>query len=119
MRDLQWEDIFKLSASAAAREFCEWLQVGTDVHIPHRKYQVKRHSSPWFSAACAAAIVHRNQVFRLYQKDKSSKSKVKLRQANNHCKKVLPNLHMLIKQQSPSVPRKLVLGTFGELPIVV
>ena len=38
-------------------------QVGIDVYIPHRKYQVKPHSSPWFSAACAAAIVHRNHFF--------------------------------------------------------
>ena len=60
LRDVPWEDIFKLSASAAASEFCEWVQVGTDVYIAHRKYQVKRHSSPWFSAACAAAIVQRN-----------------------------------------------------------
>ena len=27
----------------------------------------------------------------------------------------LPNLHMLIKQKSPSLPRKLALETFGEL----
>ena len=40
-------------------------------------------------ASCAAAIVHRNHFFRLYQKDKSSDSKVKLRQAINCCKKVL------------------------------
>ena len=78
------EDSFKLSASATASEFCEWVQVGIDVYIPHRKYQVKPHSSPWFSAACAAAIVHRNHFFRLYQKDKSSESKVKFRQASNH-----------------------------------
>ena len=65
LRDVPWEDIFKLSASAAASEFCEWIQVGIDVYIPHRKYQVKSHSSPWFSAACAAAIVHRNHFFRL------------------------------------------------------
>ena len=32
--------------------------VGIDVYIPYRKYQVKPHSSPLFSAACAAAIVH-------------------------------------------------------------
>ena len=75
-RDVPWEDIFKLVASAAAKEFCEWVQVGIDVYIPHRKYQVKSHSSPWFSA-CTAAIVHRNHFFRLYQKDKSSESKVK------------------------------------------
>ena len=68
LRDVPWENIFKLGASAAASEFCEWIQVGIDVYISHRKYQVKLHSSPWFSAACAAAIVHRNHFFRLYQK---------------------------------------------------
>ena len=34
-------------------------------------------------------IVHRNHFFRLYQKEKSSESKVKLRQASNCCKRVL------------------------------
>ena len=87
LRDAPWEDIFKLSASAAASEFCEWVQVGIDVYIPHRK--VKPHSSPWFSAACAAAIVHRNHLFRLYQQNKSSECKVKFRQASNRCKSVL------------------------------
>ena len=66
LRDVPWENIFKLGASAAAREFCEWVQVGIDVYIRHRKYQVKPHSSPWFSAARAATIVHRNHFFRLY-----------------------------------------------------
>ena len=65
LRDVPWEDVFKFSASVAASEFCEWVQVGIDVYIPHRKYQVKPHSSPWFSADCAAAIVHRNHFFRL------------------------------------------------------
>ena len=46
LRHVQWEDIFKLSASAVASEFSEWFQVGIDVYIPHRKYQVKPHSSP-------------------------------------------------------------------------
>ena len=89
MRDVPWEDIFKLGASAAASEFCEWVQVGIDVYIPHRKYQVKPHSCPWFSAACAAAIVHGGHFFRLYQSGKSSDSKVKFGQASNRCKKVL------------------------------
>ena len=58
------------------------------------KYQVKPHSSSWFSAACAAAIFHRNHFFPLYQKDKSSDSEVKFRQAtkvkfSHHCKRVL------------------------------
>ena len=89
LRDVPWDDILKLSASAAASEFCEWVQVGIDVYIPHRKYQVKPHSSPWFSAACVAAIVHRNHFIHLYQKDKSSESKVKFRQVSNRCKRVL------------------------------
>ena len=88
LRDVPREDIFKLSASAAT-EFCGWIQVGIDVYIPHRKYQVKPHSSPWFSVACAATIVHRNHFFCLYQHNKSSESKLKFRQASNHCKKVL------------------------------
>ena len=66
MRDVPCDDIFKFRASAAANEFCEYFQVGNNVHIPHRKYQVKALSSSWFSAAFAAAIVHRNHFFRLY-----------------------------------------------------
>ena len=89
LRDVPWEDIFKLSASAAASEFYEQVQVGIDVYIPHRKYQVKPHSSPWFSAACTAAIVHGNHSFRLYQQNKSSEYKVKFRQASNRCKRDL------------------------------
>ena len=89
MRDVPWEAIFKLGTSAAAGEFFGWVQAGIDVCIPHRKYQVKPHSSPWFSAACAAAIVRRNHFFCLYQREKSSDSKVKFRQASNRCKRVL------------------------------
>ena len=89
LRGVPWEDIFKLSTSAATSDFCDWVQVGIDVYICHRKYQVKRHSSPWSSAACAAAIVHRNHFFHLYQQNKSSESKVKFRQASNRCKRVL------------------------------
>ena len=88
LRDVPWEDIFKPGASAAS-EFCEWIQVGIDVYIQHRKYQVKSPSSQWFSAACAAAIVHRNHFLCLYQREKSSDSKVKFRQASNRCKRVL------------------------------
>ena len=57
LRDVPWQHIFKLGASAAASEFYEWVQVGIDVYRPHRKYQVKPHSSPWFSAASTAALV--------------------------------------------------------------
>ena len=61
--DVPWEDIFKLSASVAASQFCEWVQVGIDVYIPHREYKIKPQPSPLFSVAYAAAIVHRNHFF--------------------------------------------------------
>ena len=78
LRDDPWGVIFKLSASAEASEFWDWFQVAIDLYIPHHKYQVKPLSSPWFSAACAAAI-----------QNKSSESKVKFEQASNVCKRVL------------------------------
>ena len=115
------EDIFKLGASAAASEFCEWVQVGIDVYISHRKYQVKPHSSPWFSAACAQAIVHRNHFFFFCTKEKNL---LILRLSSDRLVIVakrflkLPNLHMLIKQKSPLFPRNLVLVTSRKLLIV-
>ena len=89
LRDVPWEDIFKLGASGAASEFCEWVQVGIDVYIPHKKYEVKPQSPPWLSAVCTASLIHRNHLFRFYQKNKSNASNVKFRQASNHCKRVV------------------------------
>ena len=34
--DVQYEDVFKLNTSAIASEFCECVQVGTDVYIHHQ-----------------------------------------------------------------------------------
>ena len=53
------------------------------VYITHHKYQVQPHPSSWLSAACAAAIVHRNHFFRLCQQNKSLESKVKCSQVSN------------------------------------
>ena len=33
LRDVLWKNIFKLSASATAIKFCEWVHVGIDVYI--------------------------------------------------------------------------------------
>ena len=33
LRDIPWEDILKLGASAVASEFCKWVQVGIDGYI--------------------------------------------------------------------------------------
>ena len=35
-----------LRCASAARQFCEWVQVGTDVYITYRKYQVTPLPSP-------------------------------------------------------------------------
>ena len=59
-----------LVTPAATGEFFEWVQVGI---VPHCNYQVKPDSSPCFSAACAAAIVHRNHFFHLYHHNESPK----------------------------------------------
>ena len=91
-----------------------------DVYIPHRKYQTKLHSSQWLSAACAAAIVHRNHFSCLYQKDKSSNSKVKFSHTNNRCESVLEvtKLAYANKTKASITSQKLALGTLGELQIV-
>ena len=34
LRDVPWKDIFKLGSSAAASEFCDWVQVGIDYVSP-------------------------------------------------------------------------------------
>ena len=69
-------------------------------------------------AACAAAIVHGNRFFHLYQQNKSSESKVKFRQVSKCFKKVLEAANLLLKQKIPSLLRNLALGTFGKLLIV-
>ena len=103
------------SFSAAASEFCEWVQVGLDVYIPHRKYQIKPHSSPWFSAACGAAIVHRNHFFRLYQQNKSSESKIKFRQANNRCRRVLEAAKLAYTKKESITFQKLGFRDFWRI----
>ena len=121
IRDVPWEDIFKLGPSAAASEFCEWVQVGIDVYIPHQKYQLKSHSSPWFSAGGAAAIVQRKYFFRLHQKDKSSDSKVKFRQASNRYKRVLEaaKLAYANKTKASSTCQKVGSRDFWQIANIV
>ena len=71
----------QLSASAIASEICQWVQVGIVVYIPYHIYVVKPHSPPWFSAACAATIVHRSYFFAC--------TKSKVQKAGNQYKRVL------------------------------
>ena len=88
MRDSAWEDIFKLSASAAASEFCEWVQVRIDIYPSLKLSGQISLISMIFSCLCCCHSSYKI-FFCLYQKDKSSESKVKFRQASNCCKRVL------------------------------
>ena len=66
--------------------------------------------------------VLRNLLFYLYQQNKSSESKVKLRQSSNHYKRVLEAAKLayanITKESITSTPRNLALRTFGKLPIL-
>ena len=82
LRDVPWQDILLVNFVSQFR--LELMYICLMV-----KYKVKLHSSPWFSTACAAAIVHRNHFFCLYQHNRSSESEVMFMQASNCCKKFL------------------------------
>ena len=38
LRDVPWEDIFKLDVSAGGGEFCEWVQGGIDMYFPDHNF---------------------------------------------------------------------------------
>ena len=58
----------------------------------------------------SVAIVHRNHFFRLYQKDKSSDSKVKFRQASNRCKRVLEAVKLAYPNKTKKTINSQKLG---------
>ena len=86
----RWK-LLRMRAHDSVPEAWEILSIfhRIDLYIPRCKHKVKHHSLPWFSATCAAAIIRRNQFFRLYLQNKSSGSKEKFRRADNRCKRVL------------------------------
>ena len=60
LRNVPLEDIFKLSASAGASEFCEWVQVGINVYVSRI---VNIRSSFSHLHGFLIFIVHRNLFF--------------------------------------------------------
>ena len=89
LRDLPLDHIFALNADECAREIVSWIQEGIQNFVPHRTYQVKPHSNPWFSPACASAIAHRNHYFHKYHKTGNSLDKINFVIARNDCKRVI------------------------------
>ena len=86
--------IFKHNATYAAKEITEWVEIGIDYYIPHRKFQLKTHS-PCFIPSCAAAIVHCNHYFHQYHRNATPENNKLFCDTCNHCKRVL-------KEERPS-----------------
>ena len=118
LRDILRGDILKLSASAAASEFCEWFGMECmyiNVTVSIRSNLAHLHGFqllvllPWFVEITFFVNTNRINLLNL-----------KFKQANNRCKRVFEaaKLNMLLKQICPSIPSNLALGTFGELLIV-
>lgn len=89
IRDAPWNEVFALGGDECAAECASWIQAGIESFVPSRKFQMKPHSSPWFSPACAAALAHRNHFFHIHQREKSKESKRNFSAARNECKRVI------------------------------
>ena len=92
--------------------FCGWIQVGIDIYILHRKYQVKSHLSLWFpylTKITSFICTKRNNLLDL-----------KFWQSCNCCKEVLETVKLSYanKTKNLSLGRQLTLVTFGELLIM-
>ena len=68
--------------------------MGSYVFIPSKKFQLKVHSQPRFSPACAAAIIHRNHYFNLHSSTKTDESHRLFKLARNRCKRVLDQVKL-------------------------
>ena len=88
LRGVPWLDIFKHDATYVAKEITEWVEIGIDGYIPHRKFQLNPHTSPWFTS-CAVAISHRNHYFHQYHHNATPENKKQFYDSRNYCRKVL------------------------------
>ncbi|XP_065640981.1 uncharacterized protein LOC136073297 isoform X1 [Hydra vulgaris] len=109
--DGPWADVFSLSADKCASYVTSWIQAGMEAFIPLRLFQVKPHSTPWFSLSCAAAISNRNHFFHLFQKNNSLENKQVFIIARNRCKKVLSDAKLHYSQFTKSCILSQKLGS--------
>ena len=88
-----------------------------DPYIPCRRFQVKPHSSPWFSLVCVAAIAHRNYYSHLYHRNCSLDNKRLFNLPRNRCRKVLNDAKTRYSEATKSriSSQKLVLVTSGKI----
>ena len=89
MADAPLEHFFIFKVSKAASLITDWVLAGIENFIPHKKYQQKPNSQPWFTPECAAAIAHRNHFYHLYHRDHCDETSAAFRTARNNCHRVL------------------------------
>ena len=109
MIDVPWEDIFKLRFRLELMYLTLILSIRSNLTHSHGFQQLVLRSL--FTEIIFFVCTNRINLLNLKQ---SSGSLVIV--AKGFLK--LPNMHILLKQKSPSLPRNLVLMTFGELLIV-
>ena len=70
------------------------VQVGIDLYILHRRYQVKSHTFLWFPAGSATAIAHMFFSFGQVNSVNPLCLKAKFRSTRNLCKRILENIKL-------------------------
>ena len=107
---MPWNDVFSLPVKACAAEIAEWLRAGIEEFIPHKRYQVKPHSAPWFSPECSAAIANKNHHYHCYRRNSNSSNRNSFKKARNYCRKVLDSAKSSYKE---STKRKIADQQLG------
>ena len=62
------------------------------------KFQLKSHSSPWFTPSCAAAVTHRNHYFHQYHRNATHENKKLFCDSLNHCKSSFLIFHLVLNR---------------------
>ena len=121
LSDVPREGIFKPGSSVDVTKFCEWSQISINRYIPHHNYQIKLHSSAWYSTVFTDVKVHINHFFCFHKQNKSFPSKVKFRQASNCYKRRLEaaKFAYLNKTKTPITSQKLSLRDFCKLLLLL
>ena len=107
LADMPVSRYLQMNASEATALISDWITAGIDLFVPHKKYQQKPHSQPWFTPGCASAIAHRNHHFHKYNRNKCQETKSEYKAASRRCSRILrqavsayqENVHSKIQDQ--------------------
>ena len=102
--------IFKRHPTKVTSLITDRISEGMNLFIPHKKYQQKPGSQPWFTPGCAAAIAHRNHYFHLYNSNRDKETKAAYRQSSNRCSRILKDAKESYKS---SIKNKIEEQTLG------